>query len=167
MEQYVGEIRMFPWNWAPKGWALCNGALLPIAQNQALFSLLGTTYGGNGTTNFALPDLQGRVPIHRSTQYPEGAKSGEENVTITLSMMPTHMHLLLATTTAGDKHAPRFTLAASSNANNYYYSSPSPLVALDQASISMVGGNQPHTNMQPFLVLNYSIATVGIFPSRN
>ena len=167
MDQYLGEIRMFTWNWAPKGWMLCNGALLPITQYSALFSLLGTTYGGNGTTNFALPDLQGRVPIHRSNVYPEGARGGEEQVQLTQSMMPMHTHLFLATTTAGDKKAAHFTLAASSIASDYYYSQPSPAVQLNPASLSMVGGNQPHPNMQPYLVLNYSIATVGIFPSRN
>jgi len=167
MDQYLGEIKMFPWNWAPKGWALCNGALLPIAQNQALFSLLGTTYGGNGITNFALPDLQGRVPIHRSNQYPEGARGGEEQVSLTQSMMPAHIHLLLATTTAGDKKPPRFTLAASSIATDYYYAPPSPVVSLNPGSLSSVGGNQAHPNIQPYLVLNYSIATSGMFPSRN
>jgi microcystin-dependent protein len=167
MDQYLGEIRMFTWNWAPKGWMLCNGALLPIAQYSALFSLLGTTYGGNGTTNFALPDLQGRVPIHRSNTYPEGAKAGEEQVTLTQSMMPMHAHLLLATTTAGDKKAPLSTLAASSVATDFYYSPPTSVVQLNSASLGMVGSGQPHPNMQPYLVLNDSIATIGIYPSRN
>ncbi|HXD45249.1 MAG TPA: tail fiber protein [Pseudolabrys sp.] len=167
MDQYLGEIRMFTWNWPPKGWALCNGAILPIAQNAALFSLLGTTYGGNGTTTFALPDLQGRVPIHRSSQYPEGARAGEEQVTLTQSTLPQHIHMLQATTTAGDKKVPKFAIAASSVATDFYYSPPSPLVQLNPASIGMVGGSQPHPNMQPFLVLNYCIAMTGIFPSRN
>jgi len=113
MDQYLGEIRMFTWNWPPKGWALCNGAILPIAQNAALFSLLGTTYGGNGTTTFALPDLQGRVPIHRSSQYPEGARAGEEQVTLTQSTLPQHIHMLQATTTAGER-SPRARLRLTS-----------------------------------------------------
>ncbi|HEY5278752.1 MAG TPA: tail fiber protein [Pseudolabrys sp.] len=167
MDQYVGEIKMLTWNWAPKGWALCNGALLPIAQYSALFSLLGTNYGGNGSTTFGLPDLQGRVPIHRASSYPEGALGGEEQVTLTQSTSPMHTHLLLATTTAGDKKQPHFALAASSIATDYYYSTPSPLVQLNPTSINMVGGSQPHPNMQPFLVLNYCIALVGIYPSRN
>ena len=166
-EPFLSEIKLVSFAFPPKGWALCNGQLLPINQNQALFSLLGTTYGGNGTTNFALPDLQGRVPIHRSNTYPEGAKAGEEQVTLTQSMMPMHAHLLLATTTAGDKKAPLSTLAASSVATDFYYSPPTSVVQLNSASLGMVGSGQPHPNMQPYLVLNYSIATIGIYPSRN
>ena len=168
-QPYLGEIRIFPWNWPPKGWALCNGALLPVNQNAALFALLGTTYGGNGTTTFALPDLQGRVPIHRSSTFPQGAMFGQEAVTLLQTNLPLHNHALLGTTTVGDrKNSTNSALAASSTATNYYYSPPTTgLTSLNPASIAMVGGNQPHNNMQPFLVLNYCIAKVGIFPSRN
>lgn len=169
MEPFLGEIRMFTWNWAPKGWMLCNGALLPIQQYSALFALLGTTYGGNGQTNFALPDLRGRLPMHRSTDgaYLQGQMSGVEQVTIIQSTMAMHNHLLLGTTTAGDKKGARSTLAASPTATNYYYSPPSGMTPLNPQSIGPAGNGTPHANMQPFLVLNYCIAAVGIFPSRN
>lgn len=169
MDPYLGEIRILSFNWPPKGWMLCNGALLPIAQYTALFSLLGTTYGGNGTTTFALPDLRGRVPVHRSTDggFQQGQMSGVEQVTIIQSSMAAHNHLLLGTTTPGDKKAPKTTLAASSVATDYYYSPLANIVQLNPQSIGPVGGSQPHENMQPYLVLNYSIAVVGIFPSRN
>lgn len=166
---YLGEIKILPWNWPPKGWALCNGALLPIQQYSALFSLLGTTYGGNGTTTFALPDLQGRVPVHRSQDgsFQQGQKAGEEQVLLTQSTMALHNHALLGTTTAGDRKSPPSTYAASSSATDYYYSPPTNPVALNPASIGPAGGNQAHPNMQPYLVISYCIATSGMFPSRN
>jgi microcystin-dependent protein len=167
MDPFLGEIRLFTWNWPPRGWALCNGALLPINQNQALFSLLGTMYGGNGVSTFALPDLQGRAALHRSNSYPQGAKGGEEQVTLIPSMIPVHNHLLLGTTTTADKKAPTSALAASPVAADYYYSPPTNVVQLNPGSIGPAGGGQPHSNLQPFLVLNYCIATQGIFPSRN
>jgi len=166
-QQFLGEVRAFTWNWAPKTWALCNGALLSIQQNSALFALLGTTYGGNGTTNFGLPDLQGRAALHRSQAYPQGAKAGEEMVTVLTSMMPMHNHMLLGTTTAGDKKIPGSTLAANSKSTDFYYSAPTNAMPLNPATIGPVGQTQPHDNMQPFLVLNYCIALQGIFPARN
>ena len=168
-QPFVGEVRMFSWNWAPKGWALCNGALLSITQNQALFALLGTVYGGNGVQTFGLPNLQGRVALHRSQngQYQLGQISGVEQVTITQTTMPMHNHSLLGTTTLGDKRVPNSTLAASSVNTNYYYSPPTNPVQLNMASIGPAGGNVAHENMQPFLVMNYCIALVGLFPSRN
>jgi microcystin-dependent protein len=168
-EPYIGEIRMFSFNFPPRGWAQCNGALLAIAQNQALFSLLGTTYGGNGQTTFALPDLQGRAPVHRANNgtYTQGEKSGVEAVTITSGTMATHTHILLATTTVGDKKVPQGALAASSTPANFYYSAPTNPVQINPGSIGSVGGSQAHPNMQPYLVINYCIALQGIFPSRN
>lgn len=168
-EQFVGEIRLFSFNFNPRGWALCNGALLSISQNTALFSLLGTTYGGNGINTFALPDLQGRAPVHRATtgSYTQGQVSGAEQVAITPSTMPMHTHLLLATTTAGDKKLPTTALAASSNPSTYYYSATTNPVQINPGSIGSVGGSQAHSNMQPYLVINYCIALQGIFPSRN
>jgi microcystin-dependent protein len=169
MDPYLGEVRLLSFNWAPRGWMLCNGSLLPIAQYSALFSLLGTTYGGNGVTTFALPDLRGRVPMHRSTNgaYQQGQISGVEQVTINQSTMAMHNHLLLGTTTLADKKQPNTTLAASSVATDFYYSPLTNVVQLNPQSIGPVGGNQAHDNMQPYLVINYCIAVNGIFPSRN
>lgn len=141
---------------------------MPIAQNAALFSLLGTTYGGNGTTTFGLPDLRGRVPIHRGDSFAQGELAGEEQVAITQSTMPLHNHALLATTALGDKkNSEKSTLAASSDPANFYYSPTTGLVQLNSNSIAMVGNGQPHQNMQPFLVISFCIATSGVFPSRN
>ena len=166
---FLGEVRLFGFGFAPVGWALCNGTLLNISQNNALFSLLGTFYGGNGSTTFGLPNLQGRVPVHRSQDgtYPQGQMAGEEQVTISQSTMPLHNHALLGTATAGTEKLTSGTLAASSVATDFYYSPPSPPVPLNQGAISPVGGGQPHSNLQPFLAINYCIALQGIFPSRN
>ena len=166
---FLGEVRLFGFGFAPVGWALCNGTLLNISQNSALFALLGTFYGGNGTTTFGLPNLQGRVPVHRSQDgsYPQGATAGEEQVTISQSTMPLHNHALLGTTAAGTQKIPNATLATSSVATDYYYSPPSPAVPLNQASIGPIGNGQPHPNLQPFLAINYCIALQGVFPSRN
>ena len=164
---FLSEIRIMSFNFAPKGWALCDGQLLPINQNQALFSLLGTTYGGNGQTNFGLPDLQGRVPLHRSQTYPQGTKAGVEQVTIDQSTMPMHNHTLLGTTTAGDKKLPASVLGTSTAATDYFYSPPTNQLPLNSATIGPAGQGQAHNNVQPFLVLNFSIALQGIFPSRN
>jgi len=169
VDQYLSEVRLLPWSWAPKGWALCNGALLPIAQNQALFALLGTTYGGNGTSNFALPDLRGRTPIHFSPTYPLGNFAGTETVTLNANQLPIHNHLLNAVPAAGTTQFPNAAyLANNSNATvTNFYAAASSLIALNPASISTTTGNQPHNNMQPYLVLNYCIAITGLFPSRN
>jgi len=169
-EPFVGEIKLFSFPFAPRNWAFCNGTILSIAQNQALFALLGTTYGGNGIQTFALPDLRGRIPVHRSNDgsFQLGQTGGEESVTLSQSAMPVHNHLLLGTTTAGDKKIPKTTLGASPVATNFYYSplTDTPTL-LDPNSIGAAGGTQPHTNMQPYLVMNYCIALFGIFPSRN
>lgn len=160
---FLGEIKLVSFNFAPKGWALCNGQLLPINQNQALFSLLGTNYGGDGKVNFALPNLQGRVAIHRGSGYTEGQAAGQASHTLTASELPGHSHTVLAAGADGS-----VVLAAGNalgNFNNGYGTPVSP-VTLNAATISNAGGNQPHNNMSPFLVLNYAIALQGIFPSQ-
>lgn len=166
---FLGEVRMFGFGFAPKGWALCNGALLGITQYSALFSLLGTQYGGNGTTNFGLPNLQGRVPIHRSQDgtYAQGQIAGEEQVSLSQATMAMHTHALLGTATTGNVRVASGALAASSVATDYYYSPPTSPVQLNQASINPVGGGQAHPNLQPFQAISYCIALVGIFPSRS
>ena len=168
MEPFIGEIRLFPWNWAPRGWALCNGAILPISQNTALFSLLGTLYGGNGQTTFALPNLQGRTPIHRSLTYQQGETDGQEEVTITIATMANHNHAFFGTSATADAKAPTgATLTTDSAAGDAFYQTDTKPLAINPQSIATAGGNSPHQNMQPYLVLNYCIATTGLYPSRN
>jgi microcystin-dependent protein len=166
---YLGEVRPLSFNFAPKGWAQCNGQTLSITQNQALFALLGTTYGGNGTTNFQLPNLQSRVPVHRSTDgtYIQGATGGAEQVTILTGSMPQHNHAFVGTTATASTRVPTGLMATSVVTTNYYYSPPTNQAALNPATISAAGGNQPHSNIQPYLTINYCIALQGVFPSRN
>ena len=160
---FLSEIKIVSFNFAPKGWAQCNGQLLPINQNQALFSLLGTTYGGNGQTTFALPNLQGRIPIHFGN-HTLGEFSGEENHTLINSEMAAHSHLVSASDAVPNQGLPTGNMWANGTSA---YSNASPDSSMIPASISSVGGSQPHTNVQPFLVLNFVIALQGIFPSRN
>lgn len=162
-EPFLSEIRIVSFGFAPRGWALCNGQLLPINQNQALFSLLGTTYGGDGRVNFALPDLRGRVPIHFGS-HTLGERGGEENHTVTIQEMPAHSHMFSASNATPTQGSPAGNMWAS---NTGAYSSAAPDTAMNPASISNVGGSQPHLNTQPFLVLNFIIALQGIFPSQN
>jgi microcystin-dependent protein len=162
-EPFLSEIRIMSFNFAPKGWALCNGQLLPINQNQALFSLLGTTYGGDGRVNFALPNLQGNVPIHMGSGFTLGEKGGEQGHTLKLAELPTHTHSLNATNTNG---ATKFLADNFLGAFNNGYSAPTGLVSLEPSTIAPVGGSQVHLNMQPFLVLTFCIALQGIFPSQ-
>jgi len=166
---FLGEVRMMSFGFAPKNWAQCNGQLLSIQQNAALFALLGTMYGGNGVNNFALPNLQSRVPMHRSNDgtYVQGALGGTEQVTITNATMPAHIHSLVGNTATADKKIPEGVLATSSVATDFYYSPPTSLTALNPSSIGMTGGGQGHSNIQPYLTINYCIALSGIFPSRN
>lgn len=169
---FLGEIKLLPYNWAPKYWTLCAGQLLPINTNQALFSLLGTTYGGDGINNFALPDLRGRVPVHPnvSAGLPQGSKAGVENVTLVPNNLPVHNHLVMASSTAGDTTLfAGNNIAAAKNAAGEVnlYGSAASLQGLDPATVSSTGGNQAHENCQPSLVMNYCIATQGIYPSRN
>jgi microcystin-dependent protein len=168
MQPYIGEIRLFPWNWAPRQWALCNGAIMSIQQNTALFSLLGTMYGGNGQTTFALPDLQGRTPVHRGGAYSQGEMDGEEQVTLTLATLPMHQHAFLGTSAAANKKLPTGnSLTTDSIAGDNFYAVDTNPLAINPQSIGPAGGNQSHANMQPFLVMNYCIAILGVFPSRN
>jgi microcystin-dependent protein len=162
-EPFLGEVRLMSFNFAPKGWALCNGQFLPINQNQALFSILGTTYGGNGQTTFALPDLRGRAPLYQGQGITLGQKAGEEAHTLTISEMPTHNHIMSASTTNGDQNIPSILAAA----NNVYGPLGNPTTTLAPASISNTGGSQAHQNMQPYAVISFCIALQGIFPSRN
>ena len=162
-EPFLGEVRIFSFAMAPRGWAQCNGQFLPINQNQALFALLGTAYGGNGQTTFALPDLRGRAPVHVGDSVGgTGTKSGEEAHTVTIQELPAHNHIANASASDGDQPDPSI-LAAVNNA----YTGPANLTTLRPDSISNVGGSQPHVNMQPSMALNFCMALVGIFPSRN
>jgi len=164
-EPFLSEIRIFSFNFPPRGWAFCNGQLLPINQNQALFSLLGTTYGGNGQTNFALPNLQGQVPIHEGSGHTLGERAGESSHKLSLQEMPTHQHVLSASTTDGNTPIPTSNFLGGVPAK--IYSDPSGSVPLTPSSVTNVGGSQRHNNMMPYLVLNFCIALQGIFPSRN
>jgi microcystin-dependent protein len=161
-EPFMGELRLMSFNFAPKGWAECNGQLLPINQNQALYSLLGTMYGGDGRVNFGLPDLRGRVPIHLSSSYNQGQKLGEEFHTLTTSEMPAHNHLIQASSQEGNQAAPVI-LAGSENT----YRSADQLTIIHPATLQKTGGSQAHENRPPFTVLNWCVALQGLFPSRN
>ena len=162
-EPFLGEIRLMSFVFPPQGWALCNGQLLPINQNQALFSLLGTTYGGNGQTTFALPNLQGRVPIHEGSGHTLGEAAGEQAHTLTSAELPAHVHMVRASSAStGGTPSPVGNYLG--GANNAYRSSGNG-VALTQA-VTSVGGSQAHLNMQPFLTLSFCIALQGIFPSQ-
>jgi microcystin-dependent protein len=161
----LAEIRLFSMEFAPKGWALCNGQLLPINQNQALFSLLGTTFGGDGRVNFALPDLRGRVPIHNGSGHTLGERGGEQAHTLSISELPEHTHVVSATTLTGNIPVPTNNILADSPSQ--LYAAPANLVSLHPGSVSNVGGSQAHQNMQPFLTISFCIALQGIFPSPN
>ena len=165
-EPFLSEIRIMSFGFPPKGWALCDGQLLPINQNQALFSLLGTTYGGDGRVNFGLPNLQGRVPIHMGSGHTLGERGGEQGHTLSISEIPTHVHTLIGTSDNASQPVPTNALAAKTAATDGIYNGPSSLVAMAAGSLANVGGSQAHLNMQPFLVLNFSIALQGIFPSQ-
>jgi microcystin-dependent protein len=155
---------MFTFNFPPKGWSFCNGQVLPINQNQALFALLGTTYGGNGQTTFALPNLQGQTPLHVGDGYIQGQPIGEYNHTLLMTELPAHPHSAMGSPTNGDQPVP--TNAVLATALNVY-ASPTNLTTLEPTSISFTGGSQPHPNQQPYLVVNFCIALQGIFPSQN
>lgn len=169
-DQFLSEIKLVSFNFAPKGWAMCNGQVLPINQNQALFSLLGTTYGGDGRVNFALPDLRGRLPMHNGAGHLLGERGGETSHTLTVAELPAHQHggmkgsndLANANVAGGALPAARVRGAVA-----HYGPAGSADVLMNPASVSSVGGGQPHENMQPFMTLNYVIALQGIFPSQN
>lgn len=164
-EPFLGEIRLCSFNFAPKGWALCNGQLLPINQNQALFSILGTTYGGDGRVNFALPDLRGRSPLHWGNGFVLGERGGEAAHTLTANEIPAHTHQVVADPGQPTQVVPAGHLWAAQSANGYTPSPTSP-VAMSPQSVSAVGGSQPHANLAPYTVLNFAIALQGIFPSQ-
>lgn len=172
MEWYLGEIRNFAFGRAPTNWAQCNGQLLPISQNQALFAIIGTIYGGDGRTTFALPDLRGRVMVgnnQASADYPMGTKGGAEQVTLTLASTPAHNHTFNARKEAGTLPAIAGNLVSSSGgaAPQALYAQPGNAVPLNAGSLSTFGGGQPHSNLQPYLATNYCIATKGLFPPRS
>ncbi len=168
-EPFIAELRMVGFNFAPRGWAFCDGQILPINQNQSLYSLLGTTYGGDGRTSFALPDLRGRVAVHTEDSgagpsYPLGRKTGEETHTLTAAEMPQHTHTAQGVSDAADNTAPTGRQFAGTPD---LYRTADSLVDMDSSNIPSVGGSQAHENMQPYAVVNYCIALRGLFPSRN
>jgi microcystin-dependent protein len=161
-EPFLSEIRIMSFVFAPKGWALCNGQLLPINQNQALFSLLGTTFGGDGRVNFGLPDLRGRTPIHVGSGHTLGERGGEQAHTLSIAEIPQHVHLLNAVDVSGTLGNPKGNLLG--QVNNAY-TTPTSLTSLSPQTVTSIGGSQAHLNMQPFLTLSFCIALQGIFPS--
>lgn len=166
-EPFLSEIRLMSFVFAPKGWALCNGQLLPINQNQALFSLLGTTFGGDGRVNFALPDLRGRTPIHVGSGHTLGERGGEQAHTLSISELPQHTHFVNASSNSATDGTPSNSLVLAQSTAANLYGSATALQAMAPAAVSNVGGSQAHLNMQPFLTLSFCIALQGIFPSPN
>jgi microcystin-dependent protein len=163
-QPYVGEIRMFAGNFAPAGWMFCEGQLLPISENETLFQLIGTTYGGDGQSTFALPDLRGRLPLHQGNGFILAETGGAEEITLTVPQIPAHSHPLLATTTVATDINPGTRIPAQTGTFDFYQSSPGSAPMAPQ-SISAVGGSQPHTNFQPYLCVDFIISLFGIFPS--
>jgi microcystin-dependent protein len=173
MDPFVAEIRIFPFNFAPKGWAFCDGQLLPLSQNTALFSLLGTTYGGDGKSNFALPDMQGNAPMHPGqgpglSLHDLGETGGSETVSLLESEIPSHSHALMAAPPASlvAIPSPAVSLARSRGFNAYQSNTSANLVPMSGNTLAPAGGDQPHNNMQPYLTLNFCIALQGVFPPR-
>ncbi|MDH3403859.1 MAG: tail fiber protein [Acidobacteriota bacterium] len=164
-EPFLAEIRMVGFNFAPRGWAFCDGQILPINQNQSLYSLLGTTYGGDGRTSFALPDLRGRTPIHVGDGHSLGQKTGEETHTLSAAEIPSHQHVAQASTADATAGTPSGNVLARSTSP--LYAGPTGLTALNALSVSSAGGGQAHDNMMPYLALSFCIALQGLFPSRN
>ena len=165
-DPFMGEVKMVSFDFAPQGWAMCNGGLMPINQNQALYSLLGTTYGGNGQTNFALPNLQGRVPMHfQNNGFNRGEVGGEQAHTITTSEMPTHTHVVQGTQNAATTVAATGNVFANATVNAY--NDPASFASLAPNTITNVGGSQAHNNMAPYTVLTFVIALQGVFPAQN
>ncbi len=164
-EPFLAEIHIFGFNFPPRGYAACDGQILPINQNQSLYSLLGTTYGGDGRTTFALPDLRGRVPVHFGNGIQLGQRGGEEGHTLTTQEIPAHTHNLQASSQTPNRESPQGNFLSGSPLNPY--SSATPNTTLNNGSVANAGASQPHENMQPFQVINFCIALQGMFPSRN
>ena len=165
-DPYVGEIRMFAGNYAPQGWMFCDGSVLPIDQNQALFSLIGTTYGGDGQTTFALPDLRGRVPLHQGGGHTLGQAIGSETASVSVAQLGMHGHTVFGTTVAASAQAGPSGMLGASTATSFY-GGPGLAVAMAVDATNATGGGQPHENMAPFLALNFIIAIFGIYPTPN
>lgn len=172
-EPFIGEIRMFGGNFAPAGWALCDGQLVPISENDALFNLIGTTYGGDGQETFALPDLQGRIPVHQGTgqdgiNYQLGEKAGVESVTLTVQQIPAHNHVPTASTVAGTVSSPSNAIFAAGGGGEQMYSTPPnpPGGTMNPQCIGATGGSQPHTNVAPFLCINFILSLYGRYPNQ-
>jgi microcystin-dependent protein len=170
-DPFVAEIRIFPFNFAPKGWAFCDGQLLPISQNTALFSLLGTTYGGDGKSNFALPDMQGNAPMHPGqgpglSLHDLGETGGSETVTLLDSEIPAHSHACMASNADSNSQGPAQNLMAGGVGGISMYAAPGALVQLNPSVLPPAGGDQPHNNLQPYLTLNFCIALQGVYPPR-
>lgn len=164
-QPYVGEIRMFAGNFAPAGWMFCEGQLLPISENETLFQLIGTTYGGDGESTFGLPDLRGRLPLHQGNGFVMASTGGAEEVTLTVNQIPTHSHALLGTGSLANDGNPGNNLLAQATTFDPYQSNPAATAMAPQA-IGPVGGSQPHTNFQPYLCVDFIISLFGIFPSQ-
>ena len=164
-QPYVGEIRMFAGNFAPAGWMFCEGQLLPISENETLFQLIGTTYGGDGESTFALPDLRGRIPIHQGSGFILAETGGAEEITLTVSQIPAHSHAMLGTQNLANTTDPSNLVPGTLVTNVTAYGTDNPSTTLSPSSVSSVGGSQPHTNFQPYLCVDFIISLFGIFPS--
>ena len=165
---YVGEVRMFAGNFAPAGWMLCQGQLLPISEYETLFNLIGTTYGGDGQTTFGLPDLRGRIPIHQGSGYALAQAGGSETITLTVNQMPAHSHQAMGSTNTATGTAPANNVLCNlTGATNSAYGTDNPQTSLSPQSTGSMGANQPHENCQPYLCINFIISLFGIFPSQN
>ena len=163
-QPYVGEIRMFAGNFAPAGWMFCEGQLLPISEYETLFQLIGTTYGGDGQSTFALPDLRGRIPIHQGNGFVLAETGGAEEITLTVNQIPAHSHPLLGSSAPGTSSAPQNNVLSKST-SGFLYINENPSSQMAVTSISSTGGSQPHTNFQPYLCVDFIISLFGIFPS--
>jgi microcystin-dependent protein len=165
-QPYVGEIRMFGGNFAPAGWMTCSGQLLPISENETLFQLIGTTFGGDGQSTFALPDMQGRLPVHQGSGVVLGETGGVETVTLSASQIPAHAHTLAASTASGSSSSPLGSVVAQTDGTIQRYIIDPPSIDMNPSALSAVGGGQPHDNLQPYLCIQFIISLFGIFPSQ-
>jgi microcystin-dependent protein len=165
-QPYVGEIRIFAGNFAPAGWMFCEGQLLPISENDVLFALIGTTYGGDGQSTFALPDLRGRIPLHQGNSFTLAETGGAETITLTVPQIPAHSHAALATLNPATDTNPQNNILSKTLVNVSAYGQDAPLTPLNPSTISSVGGSQPHTNFQPYLCVNFILSLFGLFPSQ-